>query len=48
MDARVSFDVNNQDRDLIEGAERHLLGGDSTRSAPDASRATTSPALQKR
>ena len=46
MDARVAFDVSDHDRHLIERAERHLLGGDSSEAASIASQATTSPALQ--
>ncbi|TFC03367.1 MAB_1171c family putative transporter [Cryobacterium sp. MDB2-33-2] len=40
IDTRVSFDVGDQDRELVERAERHLLGARSTDSASTASSAT--------
>jgi DMSO/TMAO reductase YedYZ heme-binding membrane subunit len=46
MDARVAFELSDHDRYLIDRAERHLLGGDSSGSVPVASQATSSSALQ--
>ncbi|MDJ0378486.1 DUF6545 domain-containing protein [Cryobacterium sp. PH31-L1] len=48
IDARVSFQVDDRDRHLIERAESHLLGGGLTEPVAEASRAMTSPVLQKR
>ncbi|MCY7413783.1 MAG: hypothetical protein LH471_12230 [Salinibacterium sp.] len=41
IDTRVSFDVSDGDRQLVERAERHLLGAGSTDAAPAPSPATT-------
>ena len=40
IDTRVSFEVSDQDRQLVERAERHLLGAGSPDSGPVASRVT--------
>ena len=41
IDARVAFEVDDQDRELVERAERHLLGTASSDSRPAAAPATT-------
>jgi hypothetical protein len=47
IDTRVSFDVSDRDRQLVERAERHLLGAESTDSAPVASPAPTGDGQQR-
>ena len=48
IDTRASFDVSAQERQLVERAERHLLGpGSASGSVPVASVATTGRARQK-
>lgn len=41
IDTRVSFDVSDQDREIVERAERHLLWADPTNSGTVASPVTT-------
>lgn len=48
IDTRVSFQVGDRDKELLERAERHLLDGGSTGSAPFASRETIGLELQQR
>ena len=48
IDTRVSFDLSDGDRQLVERAERHLLGAGSTDAAPAPSPATTGEGQQQR
>ena len=41
IDTRVTFEVSDGDRELVERAERHLLGAGAIESSPAASPATT-------
>ncbi|WP_174775440.1 DUF6545 domain-containing protein [Cryobacterium frigoriphilum] len=48
IDTRVSFEVSDRERELIERAERHLLGAGPTESAAITSPAATEKGLQQR
>lgn len=48
IDTRVSFDVSDRDRELVERAEGHLLGAGSTDSSTVPSPATTGERRQQR
>jgi hypothetical protein len=48
IDTRVSFDLSDQDRELVERAERHLLGYGATDAEPADSPATTGEGRQRR
>ncbi|GEP26444.1 DUF6545 domain-containing protein [Cryobacterium levicorallinum] len=48
IDTRVSFDVSDYDKELVERAERHLLGAGPTGSVPTVSPATTGDGLRQR
>ena len=43
IDTRVAFDVSSETRDLVERAERHLLGSGPSATAPVAFRSATGP-----
>ncbi|TFD16811.1 DUF6545 domain-containing protein [Cryobacterium sp. TMT4-10] len=47
IDKRVSFEVSDQDRHLVERAERHLLGAGSTDSTPVAAPAAEREGQQR-
>jgi len=47
IDARVTFDLSDRDRQLVERAERHLLGADSIDSASAATPATIGEGQQQ-
>ncbi|TFC90085.1 hypothetical protein E3T24_00090 [Cryobacterium sp. TmT2-59] len=47
IDTRVSFEVSDRNRQLVERAERHLLGAGSTDSAPIAAPAPASDGQQR-
>ena len=34
IDPRITFDISTDDRDLLERAERHLVGSDSAVAKP--------------
>ncbi|MDJ0324188.1 hypothetical protein QMG61_10470 [Cryobacterium sp. PH31-AA6] len=48
IDTRVSFDLRDGDRELVERAERHLLGSGATDAEPVDSPATTGEGKQRR
>ncbi|TFC56895.1 hypothetical protein E3O62_11995 [Cryobacterium sp. TMT2-15-1] len=47
IDARVAFEVDDQDRELVERAERHLLGAGSSDSTPVAAPAAEREGQQR-
>ena len=48
IDTRVSFEVSDQEREVIERAERHLLGARPTELAAATSPAASAKGLQQR